>query len=184
MLIARSIFVFLLALSAVGARAQEQQKVGYADWNYIFGALPEFKQIDTQLKTHGELLQAQIAAKSKEMEEKMAAFQALPPSTDDLIRQDKQEELKRLDDGLRKFQEDAQRSYETKRQQLMDPVFEKVGKAIEEVAKENGYSFIFNPQLMSGGDILLFTDQKFDISELVLKKLGVAPPAKTAAKKP
>src|SRR5205085_3595999 len=102
----------------------------------------------------------------------------------DLIRRDKQEELKRLDDGLRKFQEDAQRSYETKRQQLMDPVFEKVGKAIEDVAKENGYSFIFNPQLMSGGDILLFTDQKFDISELVLKKLGVAPPPKPEAKKP
>jgi outer membrane protein len=96
--------------------------------------------------------------------------------------------LQRLDAGLKQFNEDAQKSYELKRQQLMDPVFSKVGKAIEEVAKENGYSFILNPQLMGGGDILLFTDQKFDISELVLKKMGVTPPAKsastTATKKP
>jgi outer membrane protein len=184
MSIVRPIFVFLLALSALGVRAQEHQKVGYADWNYIFGAMPEFKQIDTQLKSHGELLQAQVEAKTKDLEEKMTAYQALPPNTADLIRADKQEELQRLDEGLRKFQEDAQRSYELKRQQLMDPVFAKVGKAIEDVAKENGYSFIFNPQFMTGGDILLFTDPKFDISDLVLKKLGVAPPPKTPPTKP
>ena len=181
----KSILVLLLSLSAIAGYSQnEPQKVGYADWNYIFGAMPEFKQVDTQLKAHGDQLQAQIQAKTQEMEQKLQAFQALPASTDDLIRNDKQQELQRLDEGLRQFQEDAQRSYEAKRQQLMDPVFTKVGKAIEDVAKENGYSFIFNPQLMGGGDILLFTDQKFDISDLVLKKMGITPPAKTPSTKP
>jgi outer membrane protein len=177
----RSFAIFCLALLAYAAHGQDAQKVGYADWDYIFGAMPEFKTIDTDMKAHGDQLQGQIQAKSKELQDKLKAFQALPKTTDELILADKQRELQRLDDALRQFNEDAQKSYELKRQQLMEPVFSKVGKAIEQVAKENGYSFILNPRLMSGGDILMFNDQKFDISDLVLKKMGIAPPAKTAS---
>ena len=57
----------------------------------------------------------------------------------------------------------------------MNPVFTKVGKAIEDVAKEQGYSFILNPQLIGGGDILLYSDEKYDVSDLVLKKMGITP---------
>lgn len=174
----------VLAFSLIAfASAGQEQKIGYADWNYIFSAMPEFKQIDADLKAHGDLLQAQIQAKTQEMEQKVKAFQSLPATTPDAIVSDKQRELQQLDQALQQFQGDAQKSYETKRGQLMDPVFSRVGKAIEDVAKENGYSFILNPQLMGGGDILLFTNEKFDISDLVLKKLGVTPPAKTAPNK-
>jgi outer membrane protein len=84
---------------------------------------------------------------------------------------------------MQKFQQDAQSSYQKKQTDLMDPIYKKIGKAIEEVAKENAFTFIINPQLANGGDILLFSDEKFNISDLVLKKLGVTPvppaPAKT-----
>lgn len=178
----RTILILCVAAFTCPAFGQEQ-KIGYADWDYIFSAMPEFKTIDTQLKAHGDQLQAQIEAKRKEIEEKLKAYQALPATTDQLIRADKERELQRLDEALRQFNEDAQKSYELKRQQLMDPVFTKVGKAIEDVAKENGYAFIMNPRLMSGGDILLYSDQNFDVSDLVLRKMGVTPPAKTPAVK-
>ncbi|MEQ8424237.1 MAG: OmpH family outer membrane protein, partial [Cyclobacteriaceae bacterium] len=64
---------------------------------------------------------------------------------------------------------------QNKQDQLMSPVFNKVGKAIEDVAKEQGYSFIINPQLIGGGDILLYSDEKYDISDNVLKKMGITP---------
>ena len=175
-------YITLVAFLLAGFSAHAQQKIGYADWNYIFGALPEFKQIDTDLKAHGDLLQQQIQSKQAEMAQKVKEFQALPATTPDAIRADKQRELQQMDQGLQQFDADAQKSYEARRAQLMDPVFSKVGKAIDEVAKENGYSFILNPTLMGGGDILLYTDKKSDISDLVLKKLGVAPPAKTVPK--
>ena len=65
----------------------------------------------------------------------------------------------------------------------MEPVFAKVGKAIEVVAREQGYSYIFNPQVMGGGDVLLFTDERDNISDMVLRKLGVTPPPKTQSQK-
>lgn len=89
-----------------------------------------------------------------------------------------------LQENIQKFQQDAQTSLQKKQNDLMDPVFKKVGKAIEDVAKENGYSFIINPQIMGGGDVLLYSDEKFNISNLVLKKMGITVQPAPAGTKP
>lgn len=159
----------------------QTQKIGYADWSYIFNQMPEFKQIDSELKTHGTQLENQLKAKSQELEAKYKAYQAMPATTPDAIRADKERELQQMQEGIQKFQQDAQTSLQNKQTTLMDPVYKKVGKAIEDVAKENGYTFIINPQLFSGDDILLYSDENYNISNLVLKKLGVTPTQQPAA---
>ena len=186
----RTLFVILLvSLVSFGATAQTTttqtqpavQKIGYAEWDYIFSQLPEFKQIDNDLKTHGDQLQAQLQAKYKEYETKLKTYQASASTMVDAVRRDKETELTQLQENIQKFQQDAEASLRKKQSDLMEPVYAKVGKAIEEVAKENGYSFIINPQLVGGGDILLYNDEKYNISTLVLKKLGITPTASTTA---
>jgi outer membrane protein len=170
----------LLAAGVTAQAQQPAQKIGFADWEYIFTQLPEFKQIDAELKTHGTQLENQLKAKSQELETKYKAYQAMPVTTSDIIKADKERELQMMQENIQKFQQDADASLRKKQSDLMQPVFTKVGKAIEDVAKENGYSFIINPQLGAGSDILLYSDEKYDISDLVLKKMGVTPtPKKT-----
>ncbi|HRK54797.1 MAG TPA: OmpH family outer membrane protein [Cyclobacteriaceae bacterium] len=170
------LILFLIGCASVAAHAQTPaQKIGYADWDYIFSQLPEYKQIETEMKTHGDQLQNQLQAKYKDYETKLKAYQAGAATMVDAIRRDKETELTQLQENIQKFQQDAQTSIQNKQDQLMGPVFNKVGKAIEDVAKEQGYSFILNPQLIGGGDILLYSDEKFDISDQVLKKMGVTP---------
>jgi outer membrane protein len=171
----RTLFLLLFCVFAVSAQAQETQKIGYADWEYIFSQLPEFKQIDSELKTHGTQLENQLKAKYADYETKVKAYQGMPATTPDAIRADKERELQGLQESIQKFQQDAQTSLQNKQTALMDPVFKKVGKAIEDVAKENGYAFIMAPQVMNGGDVLLYSDEKYNVSNLVLKKLGVTP---------
>lgn len=171
-------FLFLFLIGCTGFAAQAQttaQKIGYADWDYIFSQLPEYKQIETEMKTHGDQLQNQLQAKYKDYETKLKAYQAGAATMVDAVRKDKETELTQLQENIQKFQQDAQASIQNKQDQLMGPVFKKVGKAIEDVAKEQGYSFIINPQLIGGGDILLYSDEKFDISDQVLKKMGITP---------
>jgi outer membrane protein len=165
--------IFSAVVFAGFAQQPVTQKIGYADWDYIFSQLPEFKTIDSELKAHRSQLESQMDAKRKDFQAKYDAFTKLPATTPDAIRADKQRELEGLQESIQKFQEDAQTSFQTKQNALMEPVFTKVGKAIEDTAKENGFSFIINPQLLQGGDILLYSDDKYDISVLVLKKLGV-----------
>jgi outer membrane protein len=170
------LILFLIGCASFAAQAQTPaQKIGYADWDYIFSQLPEYKQIETEMKTHGDQLQNQLQAKYKDYETKLKAYQAGAATMVDAIRRDKETELTQLQENIQKFQQDAQTSIQTKQDQLMGPVFNKVGKAIEDVAKEQGYSFILNPQLIGGGDILLYSDEKYDISDQVLKKMGVTP---------
>jgi outer membrane protein len=174
----RTLFSIIFSIVAFAGFAQTQpvtQKIGYADWDYIFSQMPEFKQIDSELKAHRTQLESQMEAKNKDFQAKYEAFTKLPATTPDAIRADKQRELESLNESLQKFSEDAQASLQKKRTDLMDPVFKKVGEAIETVAKEQGFSFIINAQSMQGGDILLYSDEKYDISTSVLKKFGITP---------
>ena len=179
----RTLFLILFCGTLLSAQAQTQ-KIGYADWEYIFSQLPEFKQIDSELKTHSEQLQNQMRAKQQDFEAKYKAYQGMPATTPDAIKADKERELAALQEGFQKFQQDAQSSLQKKQADLMEPVYKKVGKTIEEVAKEHAYTFIINPQIVGGGDILLYSDENYNISDLVLKKLGVTPKPQAAATTP
>lgn len=178
--------VALLLCAGLFAQAPQQtaQKIGFADWNYIFSQLPEYKQIDNELKTYGGQLENQLKAKYQEYETKVKTFQGLPANTAEPVKADKQREIAALEENIQKFQADAQASIQKKQGDLMQPVFTKVGKAIEDVAKEQGFAFIVNPQTQAGDDILLYSDSNFDISNSVLKKLGVTPTTTTPPAKP
>lgn len=163
----------ILFFTTMYSNGQPTQKIGHADWEYIFSHMPEYKQIESDLKAYESQLQNQIKVKGQELENKYNTYQALPADTPEAIRKDKESELSYLQENLQKFQQDAQAAMQKKQTDLVNPIFIKIGKAIEEVAQENGFSYIINPQMMGGGDVLLYTDEKYNISKLVLKKLGV-----------
>jgi outer membrane protein len=102
-------------------------------------------------------------------------YQTLPLNTADPIKVDKERELAALQEGIEKFKQDAENSYQEKSTGLLDPIYKKIGDVIEGIAKEDGYDFILNPQTPSGEIVLLAKNTKYDISDLVLKKLGVTP---------
>jgi outer membrane protein len=174
--------LFSLAVLALGFFAAHAQtattKVGFADVDYIFSQMPEAKQIEAELKTTQNKLKEQIDAKAQEFQKKLQDYNANVNTMLDAVRVNTERELQQLQQNLEKLQQDAQTTVQNKHTQLMDPVFKKVGKAIEDVAKENGYTFVLSQQI-GGLDVILYGDEKGDVSDLVLKKLGVTPPAKT-----
>jgi outer membrane protein len=162
--------------------AQSAQKIGYAETDYIISQLPEFKKLDNELKTHYSQLENQMKLKADELQTKLKSYQSMPASTPDAIKADKEKELATLQQSLEKFKNDAQVSYQKKQNDLLAPIYERIGNAIEQVAKENGYAFILNHRFENEGQVLLAWDDKFNISDLVLKKLGVVPIPRPALK--
>ncbi len=178
----KKIFTILLTGIAAAAFAQPAapvQKIGYADQEYIFTQMPEFKTIDSELKTYGDQLQNQMKTKYTEYETKLKAYQAGAATMTDAVRADRETELTQLQQNIQKFQTDAQASIQKKQTDLLTPVMAKIKTTIAVVAKENDYAFIINGQISGGGDILLSSDDKYDVSLLVLKKLGITPVAQT-----
>jgi outer membrane protein len=174
----KTVLVLFFTILTAGAFAQTDehvQKLGYADWEAIFNQMPDAKQVENSLKIHSDQLKAQLDAKYKEYETKVKAYQAGAATMLEPVRKDKETELTQLQENITKFQQDAQTSLQKKQTDLMEPVFAKVAKAIDAVAKENGYTYIFTAKTLGGDDILLYSDEKYNVSTLVLKKMGVTP---------
>lgn len=181
--------VLLAVFGMVGFFAHGQtaaQKIGYADVDYVFTQLPDAKKVETDLKSLQTQLKNQIDTKYQEFQKKLNDYnQAVQANTmPDAVRSNTERELQQLQANIEKLQQDAQTNLQTKQSQLFQPLYQKIGDAINAVAKENGYTYILTQQ-MGGMDVILYADENLDISDLVLKKLGVTPkPATTAAPAP
>ncbi len=174
----KSFLIVALIALAFHVSAQEMLKIGYTNADYILSMLPEAKQIDAELKAYEKQLQNQIQAKVTNLQNMYADYQENVANYDELMRANKEEEITSEQASLEKFRETAQNSLVNKRNTLLKPAYEKVSKAIEAAAKENGYTHVFSAGAQ-GVDVLLYAREKDDVSDLVLKKLGITPPAKT-----
>ncbi len=169
----------LVAIFGIGSLfAQGDLKIGYTNAEYVLSLLPEAKQIESELKAYETQLQNQIQAKYQELQAKLGEYQQNEASYNDLVKTDKQNELQRLQQSLQEFQVNAEQSMGNKRNELLTPAVEKIGNAIKAVAEENGYTFIFSIGA-PGLDVLLYAKEENDVTNLVLAKLGVEPPANT-----
>lgn len=171
------IFILAFFLTAFAAQAQVPLKIGYTNAEFILSNMPEAKEIEADLKAHEQQLTTQLEAKSKEFDTKVQEYQRTAENMIPEVRADKELELRNLQQSIQKFQQDAQGSLQRKQAELLQPVFDKIQKAIDEVAKANGYTHILNSgQPDVGLNILLYARDEDNISNLVLKQLGIEPP--------
>jgi outer membrane protein len=149
-------------------------KIGYASMDYIFEFLPETKTIESECKSFERQLKKQLEAKSEEFQQKVKAFQQGYEAMTEAVRNKKQLELRQLHESLEQLQLESQGKLVSKGNELLIPVYAKVKNVIEQVAKRNGYTHILNSGVESFS-MLLYVDEKYNISDLVLRELGIDP---------
>jgi len=174
------ILTFFSAISYLQA-AEKPLKVGYVKLDYILESMPETKQVEIDLKAFELQLRNQMQQKLSVLQEKAQAFQQGHATMTDAVKNQKEAELQQLYGEFENLQMESQSSLGNKQAELYKPIYEKVQKTIELVAKENKYTHVLNADTV-GLHIVLYGDQEYDISNLVLKKLGIDP-TKLATKK-
>lgn len=168
--------VFMLAGYISQAQSSEL-KIGYTNVDYILSLMPESKQIEADLTDHERQLTSQLQSKVQEFQQKMDAFQRGAETMTQLVREDKQEELRNMQASIERFQREADTSLQRKQAELLEPVYTKIQNAIDKVAKDKGYTYIFSSDA-GGMPVLLHADESHNISDDVLTSLGITPPAK------
>ncbi|WP_246558820.1 OmpH family outer membrane protein [Hymenobacter piscis] len=156
-------------------------KIGYTSVEYVLSQMPESKQIESQLKDYSTQLKNQLDTKYTEYQTKGEAFQKGAATMPDPVRADKQKELQNLQQSIQEFQQNAEASLQQKQQALLKPALDKLQKNIDAVAEENGYTYILNSD--GASPVLLHGPKEGDVSDLILKKMGITPGAATAAPK-
>nr|WP_317196046.1 OmpH family outer membrane protein [Hymenobacter siberiensis] len=163
-------------LAATSAQAQAPLKIGYTDVQYVLSQMTESKQIESELKTYNDQLAAQLKSKSSEFETKVKDYQQKSGTMTDVVKADTEKELQRLQQSIQEFQRTAEQSLQQKQQTLLKPALDKLQKNIDLVADENGFTYVFNSD-GGGSPLLLHAPKDGDISDLVLKKMGITPGA-------
>jgi outer membrane protein len=163
----------LLAVIAFGlmvpAMAQVKLKLGHIDSMELLQAMPARDSAQKTLQDYSKVLENQLVAMQKEMENKYQTYQQNVGTWTPAIAQLKQQELQDLQARIEAFQQTAQKDLKEKESELLKPIIDKAKKAIEDVAKENGYTYIFD----SSVGVLLYSESSDDILALVKKKLNL-----------
>lgn len=166
---------------AVFANAQTKPlKLGYTNVEEILYQMPESKQIESELKTYRTQLETQLQTKMAEFEEKAKAYEAGGAMMAPAVRTMKEQELQSLQTQIQNFQKDAEADLQKKQNELLAPVVAKINKAIDDVANENGYTWVFNTESGFGQQTLIKMPKEDEITLLVLKKLNITPKPATA----
>jgi len=163
-------FVAIALFIGINSFAQKGTKIGVINSNELLAAMPEKNQVQKQLEDYAKQLEDAFMTMQKEYETKLAEYQANQATYSDIIKQTKIKELTDLEQRIQAFQQSAQQDLQNKESELLQPIIDKAKKAIEDVAKENGYTLILD----SGVGVVLYSVDADDILPLVLKKLGIS----------
>ena len=154
-------FISFLAFS-------QNYKIGYVNLEKVFSEWPETKSANTELQEYETQLQTRLQAKVKDFQTKVANYNKNVDKLDALTKKDTETELQNLQTQIQQFEANAEQSIAEKNNTLLTPLQTKLKQAIDDVAKENGYTHIFTQNT----SLIFTTDTSGDISNKVAAKLG------------
>lgn len=165
----KSIFVVLLITTSLSSFSQSTPKFGHLDFGELYTLMPERDSIQIVFEGYRQVISDQYLAMQNELENKYLGYQANISTMSDIIKQTKEKEIQDLQSRMEAFQTTAQQDLVNKENELAGPIIEKARNAVKEVAKENGYTYIFN----SSEGLLLYSEPGDNILQLVKTKLGI-----------
>ena len=164
--------ILALGLGAAGP-AQAQQKVGYIDSEYVLERMPEYATVQQNIDRQAQEWQAEVDQKREEAERLFDEYQARELLYTNEERQRKQEEIMRAEEEAERLRADyfgPEGRLFSEQEQLMRPIQEQILEAVEEVATEEGYDYVFDKK----GDFLFFyAREQYDLSDRVLREIGI-----------
>lgn len=162
-------FGSLIAFLVLASVTVQAQKFGYVNTSAILSEMPELKQAEANLKSYQTQLQKKGQSMLEELQQEYQAVQAKVQSGDMSPKQQESEaaRLKQKETELGQYEQEMMEKIQEKRSTELQPIYDKLNAAIEEVAKENGFQFIFDES------VLLYKDDSADVSTMVKNKLGI-----------
>jgi outer membrane protein len=163
-----TIVAVVMGLILAGNSSKAQGKIGVISLQELIPSMPEYKKADTALADYQNALQQNFDDMRREYFEKDSLLQ----SKDTLKFTKAQIEIKKREVGelfnrLQNFQQQSQQLMQQKQQELISPITKKATDAVNEVAKENGYTYVLNKEAA------IVSPPAEDLLPLVKKKLGI-----------
>jgi outer membrane protein len=165
-----TVLVFTVTIS-VAANAQAP-KFGHIDLQALVQLMPERTAAETEFNTFQGELEEILGEMQKDYQTKLGEFEALGTDASEIKKNAKIAEIQDIQQRIQNYQQTASMQVQQKQAELLQPVFDKAEKAIEDVAKEKGLLYVFDAG--AGNRTILYkSNQSLDVLPLAKAKLGI-----------
>jgi outer membrane protein len=161
--------ILFFILCALPANAQ--MKIAYFNSEAIMKQLPDAQDAQKQLDQFVADWQQELNKMQDEWKKKFDEYDKRKLIMTEQRRADAERELRDLDQKIvdfrnQKFGQSGELF--NKQNELMKPVQDRVFKAVQDVALEDGYDYVFDK---SGDILLMYANEKYDLTPKILEKL-------------
>ncbi|WP_372918476.1 OmpH family outer membrane protein [Salegentibacter sp.] len=161
----------LFAFILLGYISNAQTKTGTIDADYIIGQMPAMEEVNLGLQNYDSEMQQDLQETIKEYEGLIEVYQKDRETLNEEERAEKENEIIGLENDIKGFRQRASVMMQMRRNELTKPLYDEINQAMQQVIQEEGYTQI----LHANGNSLAFADERYDITEKVLGKLGIDP---------
>ena len=163
-------FLFLIFLS-LNLNSQKPLRVGYINMDYILSNIDDYKTANEEYDIKLNLWRKEIESRTNKIESRLKELAIKKPLLPDEVYQNLIDEI---DFDKKQLEQYAQKRFGPKgdwlvqEKILIQPIQDEVLAIVQEIADKNKFDFIFDK---SSAIIMLYSEKKYDISELVLKSI-------------
>ncbi|MCD6565511.1 MAG: OmpH family outer membrane protein [Bacteroidales bacterium] len=161
------IILFLFSGTTVNA---QNYKFGHINSQELLSMMPERDSAEVKIQQYAKDLEGELEIMNVEYNNKLNDYVEKRDNLTPLVKQTKEQELNEFQSRIQAFTTNAEKELQQQNAQLIQPIIMKAEKAIKDVAKENGFMYIFD---LSRGSVIYFSEQSIDILPMVKKKLGL-----------
>ncbi|WP_295127296.1 OmpH family outer membrane protein [uncultured Chitinophaga sp.] len=165
-------YAFIAAVAFAGLfsiNASAQSKVAHINSQQLVEAMPDAKVAQTKIQKFADTLDTDFTQMKEELQAQAKDLEAKRATMSPNLIEVKTKQLQDMNQNIQLFQQSAQQQIEQKQAEVMKPVIDKAKKAIEDVAKEKGYTYVIDTYQ----GLLLVMPAGDDIMPLVKAKLGI-----------
>lgn len=166
--------LFKVALVAVcmlmvGSFAKAQTKIGYINFNQLIDQMPETKAIQKQAQDYQKTFIDVLQGMQSELQTKAGDYEKKRATMTDALRTQTETELNDLNKRIQEYQQSASQKVQEKYNELSKPLVEKARAAVNEIAKEKGYTYVLDTAQVD----LIVSPPTDDLMASVKAKLGL-----------
>merc|ERR1712000_499581 len=177
------LLTLVVLMSTLYGFSQRGVRIGYVDMEYILENVEEYRDATEQLNAKAQKWKQEIELRQsvvEQMKKDLIAEKVL--LTDELILE-REEEIRLLEKEMLDYQQDRfgpQGDLVLQKQVLIQPIQDQVFNEVQKIGANKRYDFIFDK---SADVVMLYSEKRHDISDLVLREIGRTRKISTSNKK-
>lgn len=164
----------ILALAVAAAPfLTHAQKIAYADINAIIGVMPENEKVNADLQIYATGLSKKLEDLRAQQELFSQQFQKALAAKDTATAIGIQEKAIENEKTLQEETQKAERQLQQKRVEMMQPALDRIRKAMETIAKRDGFTYILNSVDGAGTSAVLYGPEDHNVTMKLVDELGI-----------